>query len=204
MQHRVGHGRGGPGLRNRSAQGLIQEKSEGIQVGTAVHHHGNRTLFPRLCQGHTLLRRHIRGRSAQPPRLRPARLNELIGEVEVQKHRLRVGGKEHVGRLHVQVHQAASVSVLQGVGQAGANPADGLDIRGPSEELTNRIPRRQVDPGGSLRTHREPGGGPVPCAGPGVARPVPSTVGPAWPRRNRACTEPVDSVPGPPERKRAA
>jgi len=51
------------------------------------------------------------------------------GDVEVEQHGLPVRGQEHVGRLQVQVNQAALVGELKGLGQANADPADGVDVR---------------------------------------------------------------------------
>ncbi len=69
--------------------------------------------------------------------------DRLPGEVEVEQHRLAVGRQQHVGRLEVEVDQAALVGVLQGIGQAGADPADRLDVGGPGQGLPGRPPGRR-------------------------------------------------------------
>ena len=63
--------------------------------------------------------------------------------MKVEQHRLAVAGQQHVGRFQIQVQQAALVSVVQGVGQAGADPADGMFVRLAGQQLQRRAFERQ-------------------------------------------------------------
>ena len=130
----------GRGCRGTTFKCFEQKQAERINVGSAVHGGGRRPQLAGRPQRGQLLRRHERRRAPQP--LRGAVGSQrLAREVEIQQHRLAVGGDEHVGRFQVQVDQAALVSIVQGVRQAGADPADRLHIG----RLIQQLPDRTVD-----------------------------------------------------------
>ena len=63
----------------------------------------------------------------------------MLGEIEVEKHRLAVGGQQDVGRFDVPVKHAAHVRVLQSFGQTCDQPRRGLNIRAPAQRLERII-----------------------------------------------------------------
>src|SRR5207253_6189073 len=73
-------------------------------------------------------------------------------QVEVEEHRLAIGGEQDVGRLEVEVHQAALMGVLESIRQGRSEPADGLRIRGPVEEGPGRVPGWDLHGQSSLKS----------------------------------------------------
>src|SRR5262249_49883819 len=74
-------------------------------------------------EGLQVLRGHVRQRPADERRRRVPAQAGVLGEVEVQQHRLAVLGQQDVGRLEVAMHDAAVVGVPQPVGPAARRTA---------------------------------------------------------------------------------
>ena len=66
------------------------------------------------------------------------------GEVEVEQHRVAVGGDQDVRRLDVAMQNASRIGVVQRLGESGDGPTDGLRIGHRREDL----------PRGTLRGRR--------------------------------------------------
>ena len=90
------------------------------------------------------LGRHVGERAADRGALGAGR---VVGEVEVEDHRLAVVREQDVGRLDVAVEDAALVRVGQAVGQARSEPEDGPDERQAPElaERLGELDRRRLD-----------------------------------------------------------
>ena len=65
-------------------------------------------------------------------------------QVEVEQHRRRVGGDEHVGGLDVVVQHPAIVGVLEGLGETCAPPGDRLGERPAAQRLAPFRPRPRL------------------------------------------------------------
>ena len=121
---------------------------------------------------------------------RPAGPERLAGEVEVEQHRLAVGGQQDVGRLEVEVDQPALVGELQRVGQAGGDPAHRLHV-GDVASICRAAPRggrrQRLGAIGSLRPRRSRSTTCRPVRSAGGSREASSSA-PAWRGRSTACT----------------
>ncbi len=105
---------------------FVEQHAERIDVRARVERQRQRAAGPQGLDAAELLGRHIAGRPADAIGPGGLGLADFVSQVKVEQHRLAVAGQQHVGRLDVQVHQAALVGIVQGVGQARADPADRL------------------------------------------------------------------------------
>jgi hypothetical protein len=121
----------------RPAEQLGQQRAQGVEVGAGVD--GFRDGLPGAqgLQRPGLLRRHVAGGAAEGAG--PAAGGQGgAGQVEVEQQRLAVAGQQHVARLEVQVNQPALVGVLEGVGQARAQPAHRRDVGEAGQQPARR------------------------------------------------------------------
>ena len=126
--------------REPARQHLVQEHAQRVDVGAAVHGDGDGPTPLRRDRGGPLFGGHVCGRPSHPRGRLAVGLDRAPREVEVQEHGLTVGREQDIRGLQVQVHQPALVGVMQGVGQAGPDPARRLDIRGAGEERPGGTP----------------------------------------------------------------
>ena len=94
---------------------------------------------------HAARARHSRSFPRGPAEARPRGIDRPPGQVEIEEHRLAVARQENVRWLDVHVHQAAVMSVLEAVGEAGTDPGNGLDVRGAGERPAIRPLARETD-----------------------------------------------------------
>ena len=120
--------------REPARQHLVQEHAQRVDVGAAVHGDGDGPTPVRRDRGGPLFGGHVCGRPSHPRGRRAVGPDGAPREVEVQEHGLAVGREQDIRGLQVQVHQPALMGVMQGIGQAGPDPARRLDIRGAGEE----------------------------------------------------------------------
>ena len=81
-----------------------------------------------------LLGRHVRRRATQAVGKRSIGGNRLARQVEIKEHRLAIRRDQQVGRLQVEMQEAAFVRVLQRICAPSANPTDGLCVRSSRQE----------------------------------------------------------------------
>ena len=150
--------------------------------------------LPQRPQRGLLLGRHVGG---VPPKLSgsgAAGADRLAGEVEVEQHRLAVGGQQDVGRLEVQVDEAALVGELQRVGQARRRPSTSpaRTTRWPSICRARRRRRGQgqtaTEALAASCARRSPRRRAARSAAPAARPPAPRAATPASPGRSTACT----------------
>ena len=119
----------------------MEDDAEGIDVGSAV----DLCVVPgclilQLSHRGDMLRRHVRQSSAQVGGALTVRAVESC-QVEVEQHRIGVGGDEHVGGLDVVVQNSAIVGVLKCFGETGSPPRDRPRERASAQRLTPFRPR---------------------------------------------------------------
>ena len=102
-------GPGVAGAAGRAGHGerLADQEAEGEDVGPAVHGGGDGPPLLDRLHRRALLRRHPARRPAEPIGDPVAGGDRRPGQVEVEQHRLAVGGDQDVRRLDVHVHVAA-------------------------------------------------------------------------------------------------
>ena len=92
--------------------------------------------------------------SVPPIRATLRRGCRIVGQVEIQQHRLAIVGQQHVGRLQVAVDDAAIVGVRQAVGQLAPDPQDRLNV-GLALEAVEQSPREFLGERSDIRTAQE-------------------------------------------------
>ncbi len=117
-------------LGTAGGQGVAEQEAECKDVRPPVHGAGYGLTFGDRLHGRLLLGRHPARRPPEAIGDELAGPERSAGEMEVEQHRLAVGGDQDVRRLEVHVDQAASVGIMQRIGQAGGDPDDRLDVRG--------------------------------------------------------------------------
>ena len=102
-----------------ACQEFVGDEPEGVEVRPLVHlHRAARHGFPELFRGHVRERPadHLAGPAG------------VVGQVEVEEHRLAGIGEQHIARLDVQVQDAAAVGVVQPGRQVGQQPESPRDV----------------------------------------------------------------------------
>ena len=130
---------GVPPKRGLTRQTLVRHDREGVLVGAA----GERLAVQ-------LLRRHV-GRGAHgAARLRQGHGSERLCHAEVAHQGPAVLIDHHVGRLHVPMHHAAFVGVMEGAGNLLHDAEATHQLQGPpfAEVLHQRVTLHEL--------HREP------------------------------------------------
>ncbi len=108
---------------------LEQDHAERIDVAAEIQEHGFGAESLDLLGGHERQGAAGLGCGGVVAQLR------VLGEVEIQKHRLAVVGQKDVGRLQIAVHNATLVGVRQAVGEATGDPQRRLDVAEPLQLL---------------------------------------------------------------------
>ena len=112
-----------------AAESDVQEPAQRVEIGGPIESVRQRPGPVDGVVGGPLFRRHVIGRAAERQRHLLARGESGVGEMEVEQQRLAVGGEQDVRRLDVEMDEPAFVGVVERLGQARADPADGIDVR---------------------------------------------------------------------------
>src|SRR5262245_627084 len=66
---------------------------------------------------------------------------QVTSKVEIEQHRLAIGGDQYIGWFDVSMHNASSVCVRQPICQTRRDPSHGFDVAGLFENLASRLSR---------------------------------------------------------------
>ncbi len=122
---------------DRARKQLDQDQTQRIQVGQEPVVLGSRVrILIRSAQSAEAFGGHVSDRAAGLGSL--AVHDPVNSQVEVEQRRMTVRREEDVGRFDVAVRNAASMGMIQGLGEPGADPGRRLRESQGAEQLTRR------------------------------------------------------------------
>ncbi len=126
------------GRRQAAGKRFIKHDRERIDIGSAVDAVRDRQASPDSIHRRALLGRRVTRSAADARRFLPPEPFYIASQMEIEQHRLTVGGQKNVRRFHVQMRQATLMGIVQRIRETSANPANRIDVFRPRKESKGR------------------------------------------------------------------